>query len=366
MKKAFKKTRYQNIFLNESGNFVFRGRINGKDFRRVLNATGIQSAKKEADLLVSRLRGQTVRTGKDIRGMTWAEEVADWLRTVEENRGLSKKTKVKKRWASNFFREAFGKKRIDQITREDVERWWIRMGETKKTIIQHFVGGVAVDNPKAEPFSNTSMNIVLMCLSEVFERRVGVTIEINPCKYIKFLRQNQKKPIMPSEETFRQIVEEMKRCKLDIQCSIDMVEFLAFSGMRIGEARGLRWEDIGEDRILINGVKATGYRTIPIFPKLKTVIERLRTYWDGKTPHGKVFLTSFPERGFHSACDRLGIPRMRIHDLRHLFATTAMERGVPVGTIALWLGHKDGGALLMRTYSHVRIDASWAQAQLLA
>ena len=45
------------------------------------------------------------------------------------------------------------------------------------------------------------------------------------------------------------------------------------------------------------------------------------------------------------------------HALRHLFASTLISRGVSVRTVAEWLGHSDGGALLLRTYSHLMPDA---------
>jgi site-specific recombinase XerD len=56
---------------------------------------------------------------------------------------------------------------------------------------------------------------------------------------------------------------------------------------------------------------------------------------------------------------------MTPHGLRHWFATWAMERGVDVRTVAGWLGHKDNGALLLKTYGHLRTAHSLEQAQKL-
>jgi integrase len=39
------------------------------------------------------------------------------------------------------------------------------------------------------------------------------------------------------------------------------------------------------------------------------------------------------------------------HDMRRYFTTRCMEQGVPIRTLAGWLRHKDGGALLLRTYA---------------
>ena len=48
-----------------------------------------------------------------------------------------------------------------------------------------------------------------------------------------------------------------------------------------------------------------------------------------------------------------------------MFITRAIELGVDVKTIAEWQGHRDGGTLILRTYSHVRAVHSTRMAQLM-
>jgi site-specific recombinase XerD len=62
----------------------------------------------------------------------------------------------------------------------------------------------------------------------------------------------------------------------------------------------------------------------------------------------------------------VGMDRITHHDLRHLFATVCIENGVDIPTVSKWLGHKDGGALCMKTYGHLRETHSQAQAQRVA
>ena len=53
-------------------------------------------------------------------------------------------------------------------------------------------------------------------------------------------------------------------------------------------------------------------------------------------------------REFGKARDRLGVPRVRFHDLRHSAATTLLAAGVPLAVITEWLGHagdRDHGEL---------------------
>ena len=47
-----------------------------------------------------------------------------------------------------------------------------------------------------------------------------------------------------------------------------------------------------------------------------------------------------------------GLPHIRFHDLRHTFATLALQNGVDVKTVSSMLGHYDAGFTL-RTYTHV-------------
>jgi len=49
-----------------------------------------------------------------------------------------------------------------------------------------------------------------------------------------------------------------------------------------------------------------------------------------------------------------------------MFITRAIERGVDVKVIAEWQGHRDGGRLILQTYSHVRRPHSQRMAQLMS
>lgn len=69
------------------------------------------------------------------------------------------------------------------------------------------------------------------------------------------------------------------------------------------------------------------------------------------------------QKALDRACKKVGINRLTHHDLRHLFATRCIESGVDIPTVSRWLGHKDGGALAMKTYGHLRREHSIAQAQ---
>ena len=69
------------------------------------------------------------------------------------------------------------------------------------------------------------------------------------------------------------------------------------------------------------------------------------------------------QKAMDRAAKVVNMARITHHDLRHLFATLCIESGVDIPTVSRWLGHKDGGALAMRVYGHLRDQHSVAMAQ---
>ena len=153
----------------------------------------------------------------------------------------------------------------------------------------------------------------------------------------------------------------------------DLVEFLAFVGCRIGEAREVIWADVGNGEILIRGqadrkgqarTKGGGFRRVPIADRIERLLER-RGLNAGFPKSQKIFSIQSPKGALNCATKRLGLDHLRVHDLRHFFATHCIERGVDVPTVSRWLGHKDGGVLAMKTYGHVRNEHSRKMGKLI-
>lgn len=78
--------------------------------------------------------------------------------------------------------------------------------------------------------------------------------------------------------------------------------------------------------------------------------------------NGYVLPRQNSRKAIDMACRRAGLPHMSFHCFRHLFATRCIQSGVDVPTVARWLGHSDGGALLSKTYFHLVDDHSRVMA----
>lgn len=79
------------------------------------------------------------------------------------------------------------------------------------------------------------------------------------------------------------------------------------------------------------------------------------------TPDGRALhRNAFNEHTWRPARDAAGLIDDRVngcHMMRHLFASSLIARGIDPRTVAEYLGHSDGGALVLKTYSHLMPDA---------
>ena len=153
------------------------------------------------------------------------------------------------------------------------------------------------------------------------------------------------------------------------------------TGLRRGELLGLKWEDIDLERgdlrvrrqiARINGevVEAplktkNAYRTLPLAEDTIGILEAQRkktgsSPWVFPSPTGGPISPDSVLHMLHRVLKRAGLPRVRFHDLRHTFATLALQNGVDVKTVSGMLGHFSAGFTL-DTYAHVT-TASQRQA----
>ena len=236
----------------------------------------------------------------------------------------------------------------------------------------------------SDRYSIPRYNNSIDCLRKIFDVAIEQgALYRNPAAGLTKRTPERKHIELPSPDDFAAIVNSVRGSGSGWSDSCgDLIEFLAFTGCRITEAKNVRWDDVKADGIWIHGdetgTKGKESRFLPMNTRLETLIADLRAnprY--RRTGRGDEYLLSVSEcqKAIDSACKKLnakaidsGLPsvnRFTHHDLRHLFATRAIESGVDVPTVANWLGHKDGGALLMKTYSHLLQEHSRAMAAKL-
>jgi integrase len=159
---------------------------------------------------------------------------------------------------------------------------------------------------------------------------------------------------------------------------------IATTGLRRGEALGLRWKDLDLDdgkikvRQTVIAIKHTvtistpktekGRRTVTLDKGTVTALREHRKRqaaerllmgagWTDNDlvfchPDGTVLHPERFSRGFLETVARIGLPRIRLHDLRHGWATLALQAGVHPKVVQERLGHANIG-ITLDTYSHV-------------
>ena len=157
------------------------------------------------------------------------------------------------------------------------------------------------------------------------------------------------------------------------------------TGLRRGELLGLKWEDIdlerGDLRVRrqvsrINGevVEAplktkNAYRTLPLAEDTVSVLKEQRkkvgnSPWVFPSPNGGPISPDSVLHMLHRVLKRAGLPKVRFHDLRHTFATLALQNGVDVKTVSGMLGHFSAGFTL-DTYAHITSAAQRQAAKTM-
>ena len=157
------------------------------------------------------------------------------------------------------------------------------------------------------------------------------------------------------------------------------------TGLRRGELLGLKWEDIdlehGSLRVKRQVARIDGeiveaplktknaYRTLPLAEDTIAVLQQQRKKTGGSpwvfpsTSGGPISPDSVLHM-LHRVLKRAGLPRVRFHDLRHTFATLALQNGVDIKTVSGMLGHFSAGFTL-DTYAHVTTAAQKEAAKTM-
>ncbi len=222
---------------------------------------------------------------------------------------------------------------------------------------------------RRQNLKNATYNEYARFVRHLFELAVKLRVLAeSPAAAIKGLKLETPIRLTPTWEQFQKIVQDIRaqQFNADAQDSGDLVEFMGRAGIGTAECANLRGEhmDLANNRITLYRQKTdTGY-SIPIFPQLLPLLKK----WEsgGRVVNGdSVFKIRDPKKALAAACKRLGYPNFSARSLRRCFITRAIELGVDFKTIASWQGHRDGGVLIAKTYSHLRNEHSDAMAKKL-
>jgi integrase len=353
--KTWQRTRKPNLLRHKSGRYYARAFTGGKEVWQSLKTSHYSVAEARlAEFLKEHRESRSNSNGEVSAKMSFCEA----LKIHQQNQAddVTIKPTTRHYWKQIFVAllkswPGLADREIRRITKADCKEWARKFGKIA---------------------SSTRYNNTLAGLRHVFDVAIEAGIIYgNPAAKLNRVPVRAKQLTLPSGNQFLQLVDAVEHA--GAWCSRDCGDFvrgLAFTGCRKGEAGQIEWRDVDFEagEIVVRGDAETGtknweLRRVPLIPEACALFERMRDERSDESLDTKVFRVNECQKALDRACKKVGTDRITHHDLRHLFATRCIESGVDIPTVSRWLGHKDGGALAMKTYGHLRREHSIAQAQ---
>ena len=240
--------------------------------------------------------------------MSKQEAVTRWLSYITGR--LTLRTCQHYRMVINRFVD-YAPTNIDNLTVEHIDRYL-------DSILKHYT-------PRCANSYLTAVKSFCRFLAEHYDLP-------NPAAKIKMLTEQPPQPRIITSEEYHAVLSIAEGVERDV------IQFIANTGLRLSEIRGLTPGCISSDRKTLSIVGKGRKRRIVA---LNQVVRAIKSR---KPNSPKNFLESFKARNsLYVLCCRLAkrakIPRFGPHALRHYFATELATRGVPIYLISRLLGH---------------------------
>jgi integrase len=346
--------------------------------RKILRRFGFAS-QRDALAALDEVRGKTDRGVDPTRKLTVREYLTEWLDGKRDIRATTRRSYVQH--ISDYLIAHLGRIEISQLRRSHVEAMFeqLMMGAATKQRIRATLRSALADAERE--------GLILSNAARLARLETGKRPKIQPLE--------------PKE--LGKLLDHVTRDRLGA-----LFEVIAATGLRRGEALGLRWQDLDLDhgglvvrqQLVQLGQGhhdcphcAEGHRGM-LFAKPKTTSGEARTvdldsntvgvllahkafqeierdtWGDAYSDHGLAFATETGQplygdsvtKRFGELCDEAGVRRVRVHDLRHGRASLLLAAGVDIAVVSKILGH-GSISITSDTYAHLLEGVGKAAAE---
>ncbi len=243
----------------------------------------------------------------------WRKVSPSWKTSTLQTHGL---------YRQNYLQSAFAGLFLDEIEQANVQEWFNRVTE---------IGG-----PGA---ANRSCEIMRALMNKAEEW--GIKPEgSNPCTSIRMNKRRKCERFL-SDQEFRRLGAAIDKHSKSRPVHCAALQLLILTGCRRSEITGLTWSEVKGHRLLLTDSK-TGPRTVWLGEAAWTIIKCLPRH--NRRP--EVFLNPKTRKRVDLTClwrdvrEEAGLHRVRLHDLRHSFASHAAARSETLSMIGKLLGHR--------------------------
>lgn len=358
------------IRKKSENSYEVRVKHDGKTYYEYAS-TITEAKKKRVDLKYQLTHGTYIKPAT----YTFDEWFNFWIKNYKENSVKIGTIQTYKNYYNSCVKERFGDVKIDKIKGADIQAFYndlTKKGRKLSTIkvVKAFMSSCLKQAVKDEliarnPFDATSL-----------PRKAGDTMGRTA-----MTREEQELFMEYAKESFL----------------YNLFAVMLRTGMRSGEVRDLRWNDIDKKQNVIhvtrtlqyiNGVgfiddapkTKTSIRDIPLTAEVLKLLENQKNYWgfkvekidrylfcdaDGNPVNVHLLQAEIDKTIKRIHEDGKEFPRITSHVFRHTFATRAIEAGMQPQVLKTIMGHSSL-AMTMDLYSHVLPDTKAEEMQKIA
>ena len=319
------------VYASGRSVYVVQARMNGRPRTITLAASSVIS-EAQAMLIGRRVLAQALlgdnpaAVRERVRAApAWPVFIAEYWR-VTKPRWKPSTLKAHNVYRRLYLDSAFADQTVDTIEGPEVVRWFARLSDSCGP------GG-----------ANRCLEILnaMMLKAESWGYRVEGS---NPCAGIRRNRRRKFERFLSDAELRAlgaRLDAERNHTNAYRRAAASAVLLLTLTGCRLREVLGLHWSNVKGRRLQLSDSK-TGPRTVWLSEEARAVIDRLTRHKTAPhlfVAHSRVISASYLQAFWDEIRDEAGIPGMRLHDLRHTFASHAAQRAETLPMIARMLGH---------------------------